>query len=445
MYQAKRLPTHKGPAAWAEILPKRAKTAPLSTQRTADFVIIGAGFAGLSAARRLLQLQPTAEIVLLEAGEIGEAASGRNSGFMIDLPHELTSQDYAGSQKSSDRDIIELNREAIAFGKEAVKELAIDKNYFDPAGKINGASSERGHLANLSYADHLKGLNESYDFLDQQQMKEVTGSDYYTSGLFTPGTVMLQPAGYVRGLADGLSRTVSLHENSPVLDITRQGSNWLVKTPQGSVSTGRVILANNGHLESFGFKRHRLMHIFLFAAMTHELSEDEMAKIGGHARWGITPSDPMGTTMRRIDSGQGGNRIITRTCAEFRPNMTASDWRMNQANRVMRRKFDDRFPTVLGLKMEYSWAGHLCLSANSVSVTGKLDDGIYAACCQNGLGTTRGTLTGIAAAEMAVGAESRISKFFSEETTPTKLPPPPFSTIGANAYLMWKEHKAKFE
>lgn len=445
MYQAKRLPTHKGPAAWAEILPRRAKTAPLSLHRNADFVIIGAGFAGLTAARRLLQLQPTAQIVVLEAGEIGKAASGRNSGFMIDLPHELTSNDYAGTQKSSDREIIELNRQAIAFGKNAVEELDIDKNYFDPIGKVNGASTDKGHTANLSYADHLKSLNENYDLLDRKQMKELTGSDYYTSGLFTPGTVMLQPAGYVHGLAGGLASSASLHENSPVLEIMKQGSDWLVKTPKGSVSTGNVILANNGHLESFGFKRHRLMHIFLFAAMTRELDADDMAKLGGQSRWGVTPSDPMGTTIRRIDSGQGGNRIAIRTCAEFQPNMTASDWRMNHAKRIMRRKFDDRFPMSAGLEMEYNWAGHLCLSRNSVSVTGKLDDGIYAACCQNGLGTTRGTLTGIAAAEMAAGTESRISKFFSKEAKPSKLPPPPFSTIGANAYLMWKEHKAKLE
>lgn len=445
MYRAKRLPVHTGPAAWSAILPKRARTVSLAANITADYVVIGAGFAGLTAARRLAQLEPTAKIVILEAGEIGEAASGRNSGFMIDLPHELTSDNYAGPKKSSDRVLIELNRQAIAFAKQAVEELSIDANYFDPVGKINGASTERSHTANLSYAKHLRGLNESFEVLDAQQMREVTGSKYYMSGLYTPGTIMLQPSGYVRGLAQGVGNTTTLHEHTPVTGIIKQGSGWKIETPLGCVSAGCVVLANNGHLESFGFKRHKLMHIFLFASMTRELDEKEISTIGGAPRWGITPSDPMGTTMRRIDTGQGGNRIVTRTCAEFRPDMKATGKRMAQAKRVLQRKFDERFPQVAGMGMEYNWAGHLCLSRNAVSVTGKLDDGIFAACCQNGLGTTRGTLTGMAAAEMATGTQTIRTDFFQAEDDPQMLPPPPISTIGANAYLRWKEHKAQHE
>ena len=445
MYTAKRLPVHTGPAAWNSILPQRVSTEQLTENKIADYVVIGAGFAGISAARKLSQINPNARIVILEAHEIAESAAGRNSGFMIDLPHELTSEDYAGQQESQDRDLIALNRKAISFAQEAVQDYGINPNYFDPVGKINGAVSSKGDKANLGYAQHLKGLNESYECLDQRQMKEITGSDYYSSGLYTPGTVMLQPAGYVREFVDGFGPNITIHENSPVLSFDKQGSDWFVKTQQGSVSAGCVILANNGHLESFGFKKNRLMHIMLFASMTKELGRKEIQLLGGQSRWGITPSDPMGTTVRRIDIGQGGNRIVTRTCAEFRPNMQTTQGSLERAKKVMRRKFDDRFPSVAGLDMEYSWAGHLCLSVNSVSVTGKLDDGLYAACCQNGLGTTRGTLAGIGVAEMSCGETSDITRFFSNEPEPKKLPPPPFSTLGANIYLKLKERNARYE
>jgi hypothetical protein len=63
------------------------------------------------------------------------------------------------------------------------------------------------------------------------------------------------------------------------------------------------------------------MQLFLYAVMTPELDADALARLGGRPRWGITPSDPMGTTMRRIDTGQGGNRIVTRTCATLNPGM----------------------------------------------------------------------------------------------------------------------------
>ncbi|MFZ0098597.1 MAG: FAD-binding oxidoreductase [Gemmobacter sp.] len=443
-HAARRVPVHRGPAAWSAILPGQPAPEVLAGDVTVDFAVVGGGFAGLSAARRLAQLDPGATIVVLEAGRLADGASGRNSGFMIDLPHELTSDDYAGG--GDDRSVIALNRHAIGFARAAVEDYGIDRNFFDPAGKINGAASEATDRLNQSYARHLAGMGEPSQRLDQRQMFDLTGSRHYVSGLYTPGTVMLQPAGYIRGLGHGLRRDgVRVCENSAVLEMTRQGETWVLKTRQGKVSAGKVILANNGHLESFGFAQNRLMHVFLYASMTAELDAAALARLGGQSRWGITPSDPMGTTMRRIDTGQGGNRIITRTCATYQPGMEASEASLARAAKVHRKKFEARFPQLAGLRMEYSWAGHLCLSRNGVSVMKQLDTGLFAACVCNGLGTARSTLTGIGAAEMASGATSEITRHFGAEGAPTRLPPPPFATLGANTYLRWKEWRAGAE
>jgi glycine/D-amino acid oxidase-like deaminating enzyme len=440
-YRARSTPCHTGPAAWNAILPAQGTATPLEGKATADFAVIGAGFAGLSAARRLTQLDPGARIAVLEAGRVAEGAAGRNSGFMIDLPHELTSEDYAGA--GDDRAMIALNRMAQDFGRDAVAEYGIDPAFFDPAGKVNGAASDAAHAHNESYSRHLASLGETSEMLDAQAMQALTGSAHYRSGLYTPGTVMLQPAGYVRGLADGLRRHgVAIHENSPVTALTRQGDAWQVQTAKGRLSAGRVILTVNGHLESFGIARGRLMQLFLFATMTPDLDADTLARLGGQPRWGVTPSDPMGTTMRRIDTGQGGNRIVTRTCAVLRPGMAARQGDMARAARVMQRKFDQRFPQLGGLRMEHAWAGHLCLSLNGVSVMREIEPGLYAGCVQNGLGTARGTLTGMGAAELACGETSASTRHFTEEAAPRRLPPQPFREIGANAVLRWKEWRA---
>ncbi len=443
-HPARRLPVQLGPAAWNAILGLQPAARPLERDRTADFAIVGGGFAGLSAARRLIQLNPGARVVVLEAGRIAEGAAGRNSGFMIDLPHELTSEDYAGA--GDDRAMIGLNRQAIAFARAAVEDYGIDRNYFDPAGKINGAASPVAHAHNQSYAQHLASLGETSEMLDARQMQDLTGSRHYMSGLYTPGTVMLQPAGYIRGLAAGLTKQgVDIHEMSPVTGFDPQGDGWRVRTAKGAVSTPRVILTVNGHLESFGFERGRLMQLFLYAVMTPELDKDALAKLGGRPRWGITPADPMGTTVRRIDAGQGGNRIVTRTCATLRPNTVPSQAELTRARKVMQRKFDQRFPQLAGIQMEYAWAGHLCLTLNGVSVMREIDKGVYSGCVQNGLGTARGTLTGIGAAELAYGTTSEITDHFTAEAPPKKLPPQPFQQIGANAVLRWKEWKAREE
>ncbi len=439
---ATHVPQHRGPAAWNVILGTPPALRIAERDCSADFVIIGAGFAGLAAARRLTQLAPDASVVVLDAGRIAEGAAGRNSGFMIDLPHELTSEDYAGA--GDDQAVISLNRQAQSFAKDAVDDYGIDGNFFDPAGKINGAASQHAHLHNQSYAKHLTHLGETWQMLDAKQMAEITGSQHYLSGLYTPGTVMLQPAGFVRGMAAGLQRqNVTIYEDTPVTALRRAAPGWIVETPKATLTAGKVILTVNGHLQSFGFEQNRLMQLFLFAVMTKELSADELRLIGGQPRWGVTPSDPMGTTMRRIDTGQGGNRIIVRTCASLRPGMKASAADMRRAEAVMRRKFDQRFPQAAGMPMDHRWAGHLCLSLNGVAVMRELDQNLFSGCVQNGLGTARGTLTGIAAAELACGESSPITSYFAAEDRPKKLPPRPFQQIGANSILRFREWRAK--
>lgn len=445
-HRAIRTPVFNGPAGWNAILPPVAPRAPLTGQVGCDIAIIGGGFAGLSAARRLHQIDPTLRVVILDATRIAEGGTGRNSGFMIDLPHELTSGDYAGAGDSHDRQLTRLNRHAIEFAGAAVAEYGIAPGYFQRVGKINGSASDAGVAANASYARHLHELNEPHEVLDAKAMKAVTGSDYYRDGLFTPGTVMIQPAGYVRGLASGLERGgVAIHENAAALGIETVPQGWRVTTAQGSVTAQKLILANNGHLESFGFKRGQLMHIMLNACITQELDDAAIRALGGQECWGVTPADPMGTTVRRIGPAQGGNRIVIRQGGYYRPRMQTSKADLDRLVGHMRQKFEARFPMLRHVPFAHGWSGHLCLARNNVSVMRELEPGLYAACVDNGLGTTRSTLTGIGAAELACGQTSTVTDFFTAEAEPSRLPPHPFDTIGANAYLRWKEWQTRLE
>lgn len=407
--------------------------------------IVGAGFAGLSAARRLRQIAAGADLVVVDAGAVAEGGAGRNSGFMIDLPHDITSDDY-GSGAGRDKALTRLNRQAIDWAADAVQEYAIPEGFFRRSGKINGAASEAGLAANDSYITHLRALGEKHELLDSVAMREITGSGYYQGGLFTPGTAMLQPAGYIRGLAAGLEqRGVRIFEHSPVLGFESMGAGWCLHSAGGSLRASKVILASNGHLESFGYKRGRLMHIMLNACMTEELDAEQLQLLGGADCWGVTPSDPMGTTVRRISRAQGGNRIIIRQGGNYRPRMQTSTSDLMRLECRMREKFAARFPQLGGARFQYSWSGHLCLSRNGVSVMRELEPGMFSACVCNGLGTARGTLMGIAAAELSCGLSSEVTAFFLAEDEPEKLPPHPLDTIGANIYMRWKEWQARLE
>jgi len=435
-----RLPRDPGPAAWNRLLPPAPPARVLEKNITADWLVIGAGFAGLAAARRLAQLRPGDRIVLLDATRIGEGPAGRNSGFMIDLPHRLTSEDYA-SATAEDRDRTELNRAAIAFAADAAREYGLPAEAFAVAGKINGAATARGMAANRSYAAHLARLGEAHEVLDARAMREITGSAYYLGGLRTPGAAMLQPAMFVRGVATGLAGVVDIFEDGPVTAFARAGSDWRAVTPKGRVTAPRVILAVNGHAESFGYFVRRLVHVHLYASMTRALSEDEISRLGGEARWGITPSDPMGSTVRKI-SGTGGTRIVVRNRVTYDPGMSGAERRLPVKGRSHRKAFAARFPELGSVEMEYCWGGRLCLSLNAMPAFGEVAEGVVSACCQNGLGTTQGTIAGMLAADMAAQGHAPLLPLMLAGKGPSPLPPAPLDWIGAVAAMKWKEWRA---
>lgn len=174
----KRLPVDPGPAAWNSILPK-ARTYPLLREDiTVDWAIIGGGFAGLAAAKRLSQLVGNDSIALLEASALAQGPAGRNSGFMIDLPHELNSESYAGGHAQDLRQI-KLNRAAIDFAREMAEEYAMPKAVFDPCGKVTAAGTAKGVAHIESYRQHLETLGEQYEVRSADEMKTWTGTEFY--------------------------------------------------------------------------------------------------------------------------------------------------------------------------------------------------------------------------------------------------------------------------
>ncbi|SHH45419.1 Glycine/D-amino acid oxidase [Cognatiyoonia sediminum] len=436
-------PVDPGPAAWREFLDAPEAFPSLDRKITADWLVVGAGFAGLSAARRLSQTGPGDRIVVLDATRVAEGPAGRNSGFMIDLPHDLASSDYSGGVEH-DKAITSDNRFAIDFAAEMAAEFGFGEDVFSRCGKINGAATAKGHQHNVEYAKHLAAIGEPTEMMDAKAMEEVTGMSYYHSGLFTKGTAIIQPAAFVHGVAKGISSNrVQIFEGSGVRSLRRDG-DWVAETTNGSVTAPKVILAVNGHLNSFGFLPNRLMHVFTYASVTRRLTLDEVAVLGGQAPWGITPADPLGTTVRRL-SGPMGDRILIRNRFTFDPTMEVDQRRIERIGKDHDRAFAARFPMLKGVPMEYRWGGRLCLSRNNVGVVGELEDGLYCACCQNGLGTTRGTLGGIMAADLATGRGSeRLDRALAAEA-PSRLPPKPIATSGARAVLKWQEWKAGAE
>src|SRR3546814_1626103 len=106
------------------------------------------------------QLRPHDCSVVVDAQVVAKGASGRNSGFMIDVPHNLSSGNYSVGGAVSSILEIRQNRLAIQFAAEAAAEYGMSAAAFDPMGKINAAATERGLRLNQDFGDSLARSEE---------------------------------------------------------------------------------------------------------------------------------------------------------------------------------------------------------------------------------------------------------------------------------------------
>ena len=362
-------------------------------------------------------------------------------GFIIDLPHEVSADGYGGDAAARSRDAIEISRTAIALAGTIAAEQRWGRDIFDPCGRYSVAISPEGDRHLVVYAGELAKLGEAHALLNAGKIADVTGTRAYSSALFTPGTVMVQPAAYIRGVADSLRDPVRVYERTPAIRLESAGGGWLVKTPEGSVGADRILLANNGHAESFGFFKGRLLHIFTFASMTRPFAP---ARLAGQRKWAATPALPMGTTIRRVP-GEDGDRILVRSRYTYHPGLVCGDGVLRRAGAQHDRKFAARFPTLADVPMEYRWAGAMAVTWNAVPAFGELERGLFAACGCNGVGASKATASGIAAAELMLGHRSRLTEIYEGFAAPKALPPQPLTAIGAKAKLAYREWMAGAE
>lgn len=434
--KVRKLPVDTGRSGWEAIAPRTFPARALDGDITADWLIIGAGFAGLAAARRVTQLHPGARIAVVDARKLALGPAGRNSGYMIDVPHNVSTGGYAvGDANDSIREMA-LNRFAIDFAKQAAAEYEMPVETFDPCGKINAAATANGEKHNADFSGALARIGEPYRLLDTAEMRELTGTGYYRSGVFTPGAVLIEPADYIRRFAQGLGSKIALYENSPVTELARAGKEWTARTPRGSVTAAKVILGVNGHIQSFGHFKGRLMHVFTYASMTAPFHHK-----AGRDRWALLPADPMGATIRKITHAEG-SRIVIRSRFTYNPDLETTEGTVRRMAKTHRASFDARYPDLRGLPFDYSWGGRLCLSWNHSPAFGEVEENVYSACCENGLGTVKSTLAGIMAVDLASGRQSEQLDIYRNHVPPSRLPPAPIATIGARIVIRLQEIRA---
>jgi glycine/D-amino acid oxidase-like deaminating enzyme len=434
-----RFPAPDGVNGWWESLPPPAPAVAVSSECRYDWVVVGGGITGLCAARRLAELAPDASIALVEADRIGRTTAGRNSGFFVDLPHDISSESYSRSVEADKADV-RFQRHGIDYVRSVVKAHNIECDWRDD-GKFHASVNRKGHAALAHFAEGLERIDEAFKWLDAAAIAKVTGTDFYEGALFTPGCSTVQPAALMRGLAASLPENVQVFELSAVKRIDDQGLSKVLTFAGGKIVAKRVILCTNAYAATFGGHPNGLLPVYTFASMTRVMNPEEVKRLGGTRSWALIPADPMGSTVRRLIT----DRICVRNHFAFRPNLEVSPADLAKAKSLHQRSFDRRFPMLKDVELEYTWGGPLCLSANNGALFGRRADGVFEAVGCNGLGLSRGSASGKLIAEYALGQSSDLVRQLLNQPHPRSLPVRPIADVAVSAAIWVKEFSAGAE
>jgi len=423
---------------WINDLVPRTNIKTLTKNEDCDWLIVGAGYTGLSAARKLSLLHPTKKIIIVDSQLAGEGASGRNSGYLVDttLNDGFTSNKELNNYKKK-ADIYNLGIEVV---KKFIKEYQVDCDW-NESGKFFASSNQEDIKILSSFSDVLKRLNFTHEILNRDQLTERLGTKFYSIALHTKGGILLHPAKLVRAMVDTLPENINLFENSTLINWQKEKDFILASFVNGVVKTKKIIFATNGFLKSLGIKTSYNFPITLTASMTRRLTDQEFKAIGEPKEWGVLPVRPMGATVRMTKD----RRILIRNTAEVHDPFKMSKLELTNRAKIQKIGIKRRFPELPENIIQSTWSGIVSRTRNSSQIFEKIDENIFVAGCYNGSGIGVGTLFGEQIAIKASGEHSKEIEIIESRNKPTWLPPQPFLNLGVKARLMYERLRAKLE
>jgi gamma-glutamylputrescine oxidase len=362
----------------------------LAGTRQCDVCVVGAGYAGLSTALHLAARGY--DVVALEAGRIGDRASGRNSGFV--LPGYAAGIDELCALVGADHAerLWHLSLEGVTLVRTLVARHAIACDL--KSGALTAAASP----ADLPALDAQAALMRSFGYakarlLSQAETRAIVDSPNYFGGLLDEGALHLHPLAYARGLAcAALAQGVEIFEDSAALQIV-PGARPKVVTAHGAVEAGHVVLVANASLGALAPEiARRILPVTAVLGATETLGADVASSVLPRDV-AVYDTQPALDYYRRTRD----HRLIFGSAARFvRPSRRHSAaWLARNLARV--------FPQLAAVRMEFVWRGQVDLTLNRLPDIGRRDDGVWHAQGFNGHGVALTALAGRAIADAIAG------------------------------------------
>ncbi|HPQ94179.1 MAG TPA: FAD-binding oxidoreductase, partial [Thiolinea sp.] len=377
----------------------------------------------IACARRLAVLHPEQDIILLDARALAQAASGRNSGYAVGCSHFPGA--FEPARLAGYRRVNRINAAGLSLLREQVHRLGIRCQWHEQ-GFFHAAADAQALAEVPHFADYLSRLDIPHRVLEQSALQAQLGTDWYARAVQVQIGALVQPAALLYGLAATLPPNVTLHENSPVLQV-QTGAGITLQTPDAVVDAERLVIAANFEAATLGIIRPETVGSTLSGSFTRRLSADERASLGELAQWGVLSLHSGGATVRLTEDG----RISVRNTAEYHGGKLLPDTALRKRQAIHRQAFENRFPQLRAVPFEFGWSGVEGISRNGTNFFQHPRRNVWFAGGYNGSGVSRGTAFGTAMADYASGGQSALITDCLGSPAAQWLPPRPVLDIGA--------------
>ncbi|WP_420549990.1 NAD(P)/FAD-dependent oxidoreductase [Curvivirga sp.] len=314
-----------------------------------EFVIVGGGFTGLSAALTLARAGK--QVTILEAQRFGEGASSRNGGICsgnlkpsLETLVNIYGMDFA-------KEIYEEGVLARKFLANLIEEENIECD-FKMVGRFSGANHPSHYDKLAKESDYLnEKINLGSYMVSKQDQHDEIGSDLYFGGAVREDIGGLHPAKFHRGLLNRVQEAkVSLHSQIKVNEVIQNTSGCIVKTSYGDIKASKVIVGTNGYsnLSPMNWMAKRIIPIRSQIIATEEMAEDVIDKLFPKRRM-------HGTTLNLYNyfrPAPNGKGII------FGGRSGADRDDPVRSGRHLYKQLIDIFPEIDGVKISHTWSGY---------------------------------------------------------------------------------------
>jgi len=365
----------------------------LTGRLTCDVAIVGGGLGGMSAALRMAQLG--LDVVLIESGICGMAASGRNAGY---VGNSMGSIPWVLERFYGDRvpDLMRFANTAVSFTEGLIETYGIACHY-----------EKTGMLVTATTAQQLKTLQAAIKPGGRSKVltsEEMGAPPAFLGGISVTRGGQLNPGEFSLGLcARVLEAGVRVFERSPVLDVQDRGGWVDVELAEGSVRAQRALLTVNAFMGTLAIAPRRLSKAVRATAVETEAIDSARLDDAG---W--TSRRPIITSHLVLEGYRVTHRgtVLMSTRQLQAPRGRIGDRQPDQAVVAdLLTAFRLRFPTLHDVEPAQAWGGWIGMTPSNLPVVGKASDRVFYAMACNGHGLPQAPYVGHMLAEHVGGEE----------------------------------------